>query len=250
MDKCYLMKMADIEFRYKFYAPDTNSYFRDFILEPAEEGFDLETTGEDMTTWAHLAPCEHTDAFLEQRIMILKLSAYLCRKHACVIHACALVWKGFAWLFTAPSGTGKTTLYLNWKRLLGDEVMILNGDMPFVLARPGKEVWVCPSPWNGKENYGSLARAPLGGILFLSQGRENVMARMGIPEAVALLYSRFICISDSEKTVRCLSEIEERILETVPVWDFKNRGDLSSALVSSREIKKYLEEKKLWKDTD
>ena len=250
MSRCYRIRLADIELNYRFYDQDTCRYFHDFILGETDADPDLETTEEDMKKWAHLVPIAHTDAFLEQRLLILKLSNYLCRKSVCVIHACAVVWKGYAWLFAAPSGTGKTTLYRNWKSLLGEEIRVLCGDMPLILARPDRDVRIYPSPWNGKENFGSLIQAPLGGILYLSQDSVNVMVKMGIPDMAAPLYSSFMCVSDSEMTVRCLSKMEEKILMNVPVWHFRNRGDLDSAKVSSQTLAAYLREKEVWKSTD
>ncbi len=242
MKDCYRLKLANIELNYKFYSSDTFEYFKDFIVEESVEDYDLETTIEDLKHWKSLVPPDHKVSCLEQRLMVLKISRFLCRKNACVIHACAVVWKGYAWLFTGPSGIGKTTMCMNWRRYLGDEIQILNGDMPLLMAEPYKQVMVYPSPWNGKENFGSLICAPLGGIIFLEQGEENRMKRRNVSDIVAPLYAQFLCISDSEMTVQCISLIEERILETVPIWSFNNTGDLSSAKESSRVIYNYLQE--------
>jgi len=243
MENIYRLKIANIELDYSFFIPETYYYFKDFIISKDQQFFDLRTTKNDMEKWSYLVLPEESADFLEYRLMILKLSDYLCRRRACVIHSCAVMWKGLAWLFVGPSGIGKTTMYHNWKSLLGSEVEILNGDMPIVAETQDGSIRIYPSPWNGKENYGTLSDVPLGGLLFLEQGEENCIRRAELSEIVAALYAHFMCISDSKEIVRCLSKLEESILLSTPVWIFTNRGDLDSAAVSTIVISKYLKEK-------
>ena len=47
-----------------------------------------------------------------------------------LFHGAAILWRGRVWVFTANSGTGKTTQYMLWKLCFGSEVKILNGDKP------------------------------------------------------------------------------------------------------------------------
>jgi len=241
MAKVFRLGLAGYEFNYSFMDQLTPHFFKDYILSESPAVFDLETTPEDMHRWSGIVLPGQPDSFLEQRLMILKISAYLCKKYACVMHACAVKWHGYAWLFTAPSGVGKTTMFRNWRTLYGQEVEILNGDMPFVARCNDGHIHVYPSPWNGKENYGSQIDAPLGGILFLKQGDSNFMYRAGAGDVVAALYSQFMCPSDSEEIIRCLSALEESILTSVPVWIYTNTGDLQSAIVSTDVILQDLE---------
>ena len=88
------------------------------------------------------------------------------------IHGAAILYKNKAYLFTAPSGTGKSTHIALWKKLLGDEIVILNGDKPFLRWMDG-QVMVCASPWRGKEGWGENLTAPLGGIFILRRGETD-----------------------------------------------------------------------------
>ena len=72
-----------------------------------------------------------------------------------LFHGAAVVWRGRVWVFTANSGTGKTTQYMLWKLCFGSEIKILNGDKPLLEFREGG-ILVHPSPWRGKEGLGSL----------------------------------------------------------------------------------------------
>ena len=86
-----------------------------------------------------------------------------------------------------------------------------------------------PSPWRGKENMGSMRSAPLGGIIMLKQGQENAMRRVEPQEAVAELFMQFLFTRSTPLDVRRVCALEERLLQTVPVWQLVNRGDEASA---------------------
>lgn len=88
---------------------------------------------------------------------------------------------------------------------------------------------VHPSPWRGKENMGSMRSAPLGGIIMLKQGQENAMRRVKPQEAVAELFMQFLFTRSTPLDVRRVCALEERLLQSVPVWQLVNRGDEASA---------------------
>ncbi len=145
-----------------------------------------------------------------------------------IFHGVAFIWRGQAWLLTALSGTGKTTHYIQWKRQYGGEISIINGDKP-VLDFSEEGISVHPSPWRGKENMGSMRSAPLGGIIMLKQGQENAMRRVEPKEVVVELFMQFLFTRSTPLDVQRVCALEERLLQTVPVWQLVNRGDEASA---------------------
>jgi len=85
---------------------------------------------------------------------------------------------GNGFIFTAASGTGKSTHAFLWQRLLGeDRVDIINGDKPIVEMVEQRvsggfdvscfKVW--GSPWCGKEGLQKNIGVPLKGIVLLSR---------------------------------------------------------------------------------
>lgn len=145
------------------------------------------------------------------------------------------MWCGKAWLICAPSGVGKTTHYKQWKRLFPNEVEMLNGDKP-VLNFEKQYVTVSASPWAGKENMRQLRTAPLGGIVFLAQDKQNIIKRLSPKEAGVRLFLQFIIPCDNAEQVRFAAQYTERILERTPVWLLRNRGDGASAELCRRTL--------------
>lgn len=147
----------------------------------------------------------------------------------CIFHGAAFFWKGKAWIFTGPSGIGKTTQYVLWKLLFGDELQIINGDKPILEFRENGQAWVHPSPWKGKENMGTDRSALLGGIILLKQGTENRVRKLSPASAAKALYLQFLFADRSAECVDLVCSLENRLLESCPVWEMVNQGGKESA---------------------
>ena len=157
-----------------------------------------------------------------------------------VFHGVSFLWNNKAWILTAPSGTGKTTQYFHWKELYGDRVRILNGDKPVLQVLDHGTVLVHPSPWNGKEKLGCMETAELGGIIYLRQGKQNLIERMPPEQAVRPILFQFITFLKDAEQVHALCRIEETILRNIPVWSMTNTGDRASAVLLHDTLELYL----------
>lgn len=131
------------------------------------------------------------------------------------IHGAAVRYKGQVYLFTAPSGTGKSTHLRQWKQLLGDEAVILNGDKPFLRWVEGN-CRVFGSPWRGKERWGENSSGPLGGIFILRRGETNRVEKVSDMDILNTLLAATIYPEDTATTEKLL-ELVGRIMESVPV---------------------------------
>ena len=178
----------------------------------------------------------------EYHLLHLATSNALLAYNRCVFHGTAFFWHEKAWIFTAPSGIGKTTQFRLWKKLYRDEVKIINGDKPILEFREDHTIIVHPSPWMGKERWGSMLKAPLGGIIYLEQGKENKIERMVPHDAVIPLYKQFLFLPEKEEHIHAVCSMEDTLLRNIPVWKLINKGDLESAQLTHDVLLKYLEE--------
>ena len=181
--------------------------------------------------------------FLEFQCLMLKTGNEILTHNHALFHGAALMWKGKAWVFTAPSGTGKTTQLRHWRRILKRDVRIINGDKPLLECKEDGNVIVHSSPWRGKEKFGIKGlNAPLGGIILLEQGKENCIERMEPKDAVRPLFIEFISFPENEAQIRSQAEILDQILDHVPVWKLVNLGDPVSAELTLETIRRYRED--------
>ena len=180
-----------------------------------------------------------TDAYIEECEISRAAGTALLPFGRAVFHGAAFVWRQKAWIFAAPSGTGKTTQYRLWKLLFGDEIQMLCGDKPVIEIEHGGTT-VFPSPWRGKENMGNRITAPLGGIIILEQEKENSIRRLLPREAAGRIYLQFMFSRKTKEQLLAVCSLEHRLLSTVPVWLLKNRGDEASAMLCRETIEKEL----------
>ena len=220
-------------------------FFRDYINGPYNDingvYINLSKDYLDENRWL-ISENEKSNAFLEYKCLMLATGNSLLEYNRAVFHSVAVLWKDYAWILTAPSGTGKTTQLRHWKKILGKDAVIINGDKPIIEVRNDNSVWVYSSPWRGKEHAGSPGiRAQLGGVILLQQGQVNDISRMTVQDAVMPLFAEFISYPENSEQIKKQAEILEHILQAVPVWKLVNVGDLESAQLTIETIQHYME---------
>lgn len=132
-----------------------------------------------------------------------------------VFHGAAIECDGMAYLFTAPSGTGKTTHINLWKKYLGDKVGIINGDKPIIYM--GENAIVYGTPWAGKEGYQRNVSAPLKAICIIKQGKKNNIVRLEKSAAVNHLMRQVYMPQNAQSLSRTLSLLG-RVIENISVY--------------------------------
>ncbi len=124
---------------------------------------------------------------------IRTLFLYFAQKHQMLaIHSASILYQGKIWMFSAPSGTGKSTHAELWKKLL--QTPVINGDLNLITLQEGKPV-VHGIPWCGTSGIYDTASYPLGGIILLKQAPENRITY--ISEDLKQLMVLHRCISPS-----------------------------------------------------
>jgi len=147
-----------------------------------------------------------------------------------LFHSSALALDGGAYLFAAPSGTGKSTHAAYWRALLGERVTMINDDKPFLRREEG--IWyVYGSPWKGKHGLGGNLRVPLRGICLLERGEENLLRAMKGEEAFPRLFAQ-TQRGESENQMRRELQLLSDLTERIPVWHLRCRADLAAAEVA------------------
>ena len=137
-------------------------------------------------------------------------------------------------MFLGRSGTGKSTHIRLWKKLLGDDVKIINGDKPVIRVH-NDEVLVYGTPWRGKEGYGANTSAPLGGVFLLGRGEVNSVEKASVQEAVKTLLSQMYTTRNKNDMQKLLAIIE-KIIVTAPVFKLKCNMDISAAETALKAV--------------
>lgn len=132
-----------------------------------------------------------------------------------LMHASVVEKDGFAYAFTAPSGTGKSTHARIWRENLNG-VTPVNDDKPILRILDGK-VHACGTPWCGKHNLSENRVVPLRGICILGRGEQNIIRPVNPADELPAILTQIYRPKDAgllSKTVDLLNIV----LEKVPIW--------------------------------
>ena len=209
---CYRLAGHTVELRTRFAA--VHAMCRAFKA-PADAApeYTIETTAEDVAFERARSPEPYGDAYLETLAVYRKLAQTLLRDDVLLFHASAIAVDGAGYLFTAPSGTGKSTHARLWRELLGDRAVMVNDDKP-LLHITERGVTVYGTPWSGKHDLHADLCVPVRAICVLHQAPENTIAPITPLQALPMLLQQSYRPQEQaalEHTVRLLERLSDRV---------------------------------------
>lgn len=148
------------------------------------------------------------------------------------IHSSAVVLDGKAYLFTAPSGTGKSTHTEKWIRLFGAHY--LNDDKPILRRVNGK--WMAyGTPWSGKNDLSSNEGVPVGGVACLKRADANAIVAMESAAALPYLMSQTL-YHLRETALEKKLQLLDLLIKEIPIWELSCLPDDSAAYLSHKAM--------------
>lgn len=203
----------------------TPQYLKSYLTEDPPE-FSITVTREDIAfeqadllEEAHrdgFKPRVFTDPFLERAAIQRGFAEFLFDKGTLLFHGSAIAVDGEGYLFTAHSGTGKSTHTRLWMQSFGNRAVMVNDDKPF-LQLDGDRVWLYGSPWSGKHGLDCNIQVPLKGICILERGPENRIWQVSSEEALPMLQKQAYQPLNPVKTDAFLALVEQ-LSQTIPLW--------------------------------
>ena len=156
------------------------------------------------------------ESFLENNAIHALLAEKLVEHNVLLMHGSALCMDGKAYIFTAASGTGKSTHARLWREVFGDRVWMINDDKPMLrIEESGVTVW--GTPWDGKHRLSRNASARLHAIIRLVRSKENRMTSMSKAEAFPVVMAQTFA-SDHPAAMMHIVQLETQLLDAVDFY--------------------------------
>ena len=130
-----------------------------------------------------------------------------------MLHSASILFENRAWLFSASSGTGKSTHCDLWKKVY--DTPCINGDLNLLGVKDGKPV-IYGTPWCGTSGIYDTATYPLGGIVLLKRG-ENVVQELSEDKKLLYVQQRLISPVWKEEMLDRELDILKRIIPSICV---------------------------------
>lgn len=238
------MKIAGHTARINSLFESTPQYFKAYLTEEPP-AFSVTVTREniafeqqDLLEEAHrdgFKPRVFTDPFLERQAIQRAFAEYLLDFDTLLVHGSAVAVDAEGFLFTAHSGTGKSTHTRLWRQVLGERAVMVNDDKPFIQLS-GSGALLYGSPWSGKHGLDCNLCVPLRGICILERGKENQILPLSPEDALPMLRKQSYQPLDAAKEA-AFRQLVEGLSQSVPLWKMACTKDPQAAVIAYEAMK-------------
>lgn len=156
---------------------------------------------------------------------------YIQKRGKTVIHSASVLYRGRAWLFSAPSGTGKSSHVDFWKAC-DYPVEDINGDMVICYTDADGQAVVAGTPWCGTSGICRNMICSMGGIIFLKRGNANTVRELNIFEGILQLTARSLTPNWNRECVERNVTIAEELAAKIHMGEMRCTYEKEAAGVS------------------
>lgn len=160
-----------------------------------------------------------SDEYLETLAIYRKIAAEMLNYDTLLLHGSAIAVDNQGYLFTASSGTGKSTHTRLWREYLGERAIMVNDDKP-LLRIADQEVIVYGTPWDGKHRLSHNISVPLKCICALERGKNNEIQKVSKTDIYSLLVQQTYRCQNPMLLDRTLSLID-KLAKNVALYRLK-----------------------------
>ncbi len=175
--------------------------------------FSVTTTQEDIEYERSRAETPgYSDGYLEELAVYRKISEKMPYYDTILFHGSVVAVDGAAYLFTAASGTGKSTHVALWRKLFGERAVMVNDDKP--LLHIGDVVTAYGTPYDGKHKLSNRIAVPLKAICILTRAETNSIVPVTKSEAYPMLLQQAYRPNDVfalQKTLGLIDKMAEKV---------------------------------------
>lgn len=214
----------------------TNSTQLDFIITTTQDDIDFErekSAREDMREGIPIRQFSY--GYLETLAVYRKIAERMPEHDTILFHGSCVVVDGAGYLFTAKSGTGKSTHTRLWRELLGDRAIMVNDDKPLIrMSSDGAIIY--GTPWDGKHRLSSNIAVSLKALCVLEQAEKNVIQPISVNEAYPMLLQQAYRPMDRTALNKTMTLID-RMVNAVSLWRLGCNTDIEAARIAYNVLK-------------
>ena len=200
------------------------SYFeqkaKDYITDE-EPLFSVFATDEDLEYEREKS--EDGEEFSKPYLEFVAIHRLICEKMIdyglVLFHASVVELDGECYLFTAKSGTGKSTHTRMWREVFGERAVMINDDKPLIKEENGV-FYAYGTPWDGKHHLSVNRRSPIKAICYIERGEENEIEKVNTQDVTYNLLAQVYRPRNQEGLIKTL-DFADSMLKSIPMYKMK-----------------------------
>ncbi len=228
-------RIAELNIRIDPVTPQTEKRIAPYLCGSEEYDFDASVTADEIDNYMKKSKTPCLPYLAEDALVLTNISKTVLSSYdGCFFHSSCLEMDGEGYLFTALSGTGKSTHTRNWRRLFGDKVIMINDDKPLI-RNIGGTFYVCSTPWMGKSDIGCNRIAPVRAIYVLKRGETNTAVRTSPAKQMRQLMEATLLPTSRENMIKLLGLFDALFAQAKLIELYCNQ-DIESAQVAYNAV--------------
>ena len=228
-------RIADVVISVSSIHENVHRLCRDYAWTDGEPEIEVVIHQEDIEYERERADRPCTDSYLETLAVYRRIAEKMPAFDTFLFHGSCVAVDGAGYLFTAKSGTGKSTHTRLWRELLGEKAVMINDDKPLIrMTENGAAIY--GTPWDGKHRLSTNTCVPLKAVCVLERAEENRIRRISVSEAYPVLLQQTYRPSDGLAMAKTL-DLTDRLAASVSLWRLGCNMDLSAAELAYEAMK-------------
>lgn len=186
------IRLADVRISLDVSYSETVDFLKDYVADFDTPDVSVTVLPEDIDAECARSAeggASFSPRYLETLALYRKLANALLDFDVLLMHGSSLSMDGKGFVFTAVSGTGKSTHARLWRERYGDRVCMINDDKPLIRFVGGIPR-IYGTPWDGKHRLSTNTSVPLTAIALLERSAENRVDRIKFMTALPTLLSQ------------------------------------------------------------
>lgn len=175
------------------------------------------------------------DYYLETLAVYRRIADKLIDFNTILFHGSVISVDGIGYLFTAKSGTGKSTHTRLWREYFRERAVMVNDDKPLIrITENGAAVY--GTPWDGKHRLSTNISVPLKAVCILERSAENHIEEITAKQAYNMLVQQVHKPKEPQRLMKTLNLID-RLTEKVGLYRLGCNMDISTAEAAYNTMK-------------
>ena len=176
-----------------------------------------------------------SDDYLETLAVYRKIADKMIDYDTILFHGSVIAVDGIGYLFTAKSGTGKSTHTRLWRELFGERAVMVNDDKPLIKVSENG-IMVCGTPWDGKHRLSTNISVPLKAVCVLERSEGNHIEKVTADSVYNMLVQQVYRPQSPQKLLKTLQLIDV-LSENVGLYRLGCNMDISAAELAYNVMK-------------
>ena len=232
----FIIRLADLNIKINSSNPYLIHLCKDYIIDSTNFQIEISITQADLDFEKQYTTEIDNYNYLESVATLRKITDEIANFDGFLFHSCILKVDDYAYGFSAPSGTGKTTHSRLWKQYLKNKCVYINGDKP--LIRIINDIPIAyGTPWNGKEGYGTNTKAPLKALAFIVRDTTNHLIALPKSAIAKPILKQIVLPTDLNKLDKVIKNVN-KMLDYTSFYELHCNMDIEAAKIAYEKMQK------------